>query len=136
MATKSQGTKLYLKDAASPASFVLITGAQGFDSSGGDAEKVPTTNIGDTEPSSVAGMPQPVTMTVEVNYDFADAGCVALDALKASGGSTIFKQVFNGPVTRYFDGEILSWNALPSASQNSVLKKNLSITVNNVRDTE
>lgn len=136
MAVKSQGTKLYAKNGTT---FVEIMGVQSIGMSGGEAEKIDTTALGDTSPSSVKGMETALSVTSEINYDPADSSHILLDALRANGASVNYKLLFNfsgATNTQFFTGEILSFPAVPSIERNSVLKKTLSLTVNNVRSSE
>jgi len=80
-----------------------------------------------------------LSVSAEVNYDSTDAGCVVLDALKSNGAVVNYKVIFpfsGATNTKFFTGEILSFPELPSAERNSLLKKTLQLTVNNVRTSE
>lgn len=135
MAVKTQGTKYYVK---SGTSYVEITGVQSVSMSGGEAEKIDTTALGDSSPSSVRGMESALSISMEMNYDPGDASHVLLDALKANGASTNYKVVYTSSAnnTKYFTGEVLSFPELPTTERNAVLKKTLGVTVNNVRASE
>lgn len=136
MAVKTQGTKLYVKNNGN---FVEITGIQSISMSGGEAEKIDTTALGDTSPSSVRGMETALSVTVDINYDPADTSHQIMDAFKANGASTNYKTLFNfsgATNTKFFTGEVLSFPELPTMERNALLKKALGLTVNNVRATE
>ena len=136
MAVKSQGTKIYAKNGTL---FVEVLGVQSIGMTGGEAEKIDTTALGDTVPSSVRGMETALSITSDINYDPADASHILLDTLKTNGAAENYKLLypFSGATnTQFFTGEILSFPAVPSVERNSVLRKSLSLTVNNVRATE
>jgi hypothetical protein len=134
-AVKSQGTKVYVKNATT---FAEITGIQAFSMSGGEADKIDTTALGDTSPSSVRGMESALSVSMEINYDPTDAVHILLDGYKTNVNTVNYKVIFPSASnnTKYFTGEILSFPELPSADRNSTLKKTLQLTVNNIRNSE
>lgn len=135
MAVKSQGTKLFVKNGAA---YDEIPGIQSIGMSGGEAEQIDTTALGDTSPSSVRGMESAMALSAEIDYDPDNTAHQYLDTLKASAASVNYKITFPGVTagTKYFTGQVLSFPELPSAERNSKLKKTLQVTVNNVRDVE
>jgi hypothetical protein len=135
MAVKSQGTKLSVKNGAN---FSEIVGIQSISMSGGEAEQIDTTALGDASPSSVRGMETALSVTAEVDYNPDDAVHIILDTLKTNAASVNYKLVTPATTnnTKYFTGQILSFPELPSAERNSVLKKTLTLTVNNIRASE
>ena len=135
MAVKSQGTKVYANNGTALAE---IPGIQSIAMSGGEAEQIDTTALGDSSPSSVRGMESALTVTCEIHYDPTNAVHQLLDGYKTNANSVNYKIVYTTATnnTKFFTGQILSFPELPSAERNSVLKKTLQLTVNNIRTTE
>jgi len=89
MATlKTQGTELYILDSTnSGAEVEKIGNVTGFSGVGGTAGEINTTNFDSTAQEFVAGLKDNGTVSVNIDWDPADASHVSLDALV--GGSNV-----------------------------------------------
>lgn len=136
MAVKTQGTQYFVKNNGN---FVQIAGIESVSGAGGEAQTIDTTPLDATSPSSVAGSPSPETLTMTIMYDEAETSHQILDAFKANGATTNWKQIkpFSGATnTKYWTGDVQTWPNITSAERNSTHKKSLTVGVNNYRASE
>lgn len=136
MAVKTQGTTFHVKNNGN---FVQIAGIESTSPSGGEASTIDTTPIDATSSSSLAGPPSPQTIGLTIMYDPAETSHQILEAWKSNGQSTNFKVVypFSGATnTKFWTGDVQSMPDLPSIERNSVLKKTVTVGVNNYRSSE
>lgn len=105
-----------------------LTTATSINASGGDFDFIDITTIHDNVKKQIPGLPSPGTFTMELHWDVADAGLIALKAASDNQAQRAVLFTFANGQKVVFNGYIGA-SALPTGGAQDVVKTNVVITM-------